>query len=312
MIQKTIPPVDRNLLESELSPAKFLRPTNNGNKEIYIFSHHDSPNLMQEIGRLREISFRDAGGGTGLELDLDEFDLSEDPYKQLIVWSPQDREIVGGYRFIEGSLIPLIDGQPHCATAELFHFSDRFLEEYLPHMIELGRSFVQPAFQPTFNIRKGMYSLDNLWDGLGALTIDFPEIKYFFGKITMYPRFNILARDMILYFLDKYFADREKLVTPIHALDLVTDMQELEDIFTSNSYDEDYKTLMKNVRRLNENIPPLVNAYMNLSPTMKVYGTAINHSFGEVEETGILITIDDIYDFKKERHVADYEPRQQR
>lgn len=308
-MENIIPPVPKDKILAELTQEKFLRTTNNGNKEIYVFNHHDSPNLMMELGRLREISFREAGGGTGKETDLDEFDLSDDPYKQLIVWSPEDLEIVGGYRFIEGNKIPLVDGQPHCAVAELFHFGEKFLQEYLPYTIELGRSFVQPNFQPTSNIRKGMYSLDNLWDGLGALTIDYPQIKYFFGKITMYPRFNTTARDMILFFLNKYFADSEKLVTPFEPLELETDIQELESVFTSESYEEDYKTLTKNVRAFNENIPPLVNAYMNLSSTMKVYGTAINHTFGEVEETGILISIADIYDIKKERHIVGYESR---
>lgn len=310
-MEAIIQPIDPKLIESELTEKTFLRKTNNGNKEIYIINHKESPNIMLEIGRLREISFRDAGGGTGKPIDIDEFDTNETPYQQLLVWSPEDKEIIGGYRFINGKDIKIDDkGDAYCATAELFHFSELFIKEYLPYTIELGRSWVQPKYQPTYNIRKGLFSLDNLWDGLGAITLDYPEMKYFFGKITMYPRFNITARDMILFFLKKYFPDKENMVYPHEPLNIITDIEELNNTFNTGSYDEDYRILMKNVRRFNESIPPLVNAYMNLSSTMKSFGTAINHNFGKVEETGILITINDIYDIKKHRHIATYKKYQ--
>ncbi len=306
-VKKVIDAVDPKLIEQELTKDRFVRDTNNGKKEIYIITYHDSPNTMRELARLREISFRDAGGGTGKELDIDKYDTSENPYKQLIVWCPNEKHIVGGYRFIEGyNLGKDENGIPDSATARLFKFSDKFINDYLPYTIELGRSFVQPIYQPTYNIRKGLYSLDNLWDGLGALTIDFPEIKYFFGKITMYPRFNIIARDMILYVLEKHFSDKENLMDPHIQLSMGSDIKELESVFNNDKYEDDYKILMKYVRRYKESIPPLMNAYMNLSPSMKMFGTAINTHFGNVEETGILVTINDIYDIKKDRHISVY------
>lgn len=307
-MKKIIDPVDPALIMAELTEDKFVRDTNNGHKKIYIITHHDSPNTMLELGRLREVSFRDAGGGTGKEVDIDEFDTDAvSPFKQLIVWSPLDKVIIGGYRFLEGEKIRRTpDGNYFSPTAQLFRLSDCFIQDYLPHTIELGRSFVQPDYQPAYNLHKGLYSLDNLWNGLGALTIDYPEIKYFFGKITMYPRFNIRARDMILYFLHKHFPDPDELARPYEPLTIVTDPVELEMIFTGTNYDEDYRILIKNVRILNETIPPLVNAYMNLSASMRMFGTSINHHFGGVEESGILITIEDIYDIKKDRHVSSY------
>jgi hypothetical protein len=307
-MKRIIAPVDPELIEGELTDEKFVRDTNNGHKKIFIITHHDSPNTMLELGRLREVSFRDAGGGTGKEVDIDEFDTDPvAPFKQLLVWSPEDRAIIGGYRYLEGPQIRKNEqGNHFTPTAELFRLSPRFINEYLPYTIELGRSFVQPFYQPTYNIRKGIYSLDNLWDGLGALTIDNPGIRYFFGKITMYPRFNIRARDMILYFLHKHFPDPDELVRPHEPLIIMTEQAELEEIFQGNTYDDDYRILMKNVRILNENIPPLVNAYMNLSATMRMFGTSINRHFGMVEESGILITIEDIYDIKKDRHVSSY------
>ncbi|MCK9616716.1 MAG: GNAT family N-acetyltransferase [Lentimicrobiaceae bacterium] len=306
-MEDIISPIEKKLLEKELISNKLQRKTNKGNNLIYIISAHNSPNVMLEIGRLREISFRGAGGGTGKAVDIDEFDTCTDAYQQLIVWNPRDKEIVGGYRFINcKDIIFQPDGKPHLATSELFDFSKEFLKNYLPVTIELGRSFVQPLYQPLTNMRRGMYSLDNLWDGLGALIIDYPGIKYFFGKITMYPHFNIKARDMILFFIEKYFFDTQLLISPIVPVLRQTSLAELESIFIGKNYNADYKILNKAVRNCNENIPPLVNAYMNLSSTMRMFGTAINEGFGAVEETGILITIDDIYPAKKERHLMTY------
>ena len=303
----TIPPVDPSLLVEELTKDKFVRKTNNGNNVIYIFDYHDSPNLMREVGRLREITFHDAGGGTGMEIDIDEFDLGEKPFRQLIVWNPEEKEIVGGYRFAPGyNLTVTPERHVLSPTAELFHFSEKFIEEFLPKSIELGRSFVQPNYQPQYNLRKGMYSLDNLWDGLGAIVIDYPEIKYLFGKVTMYPHYDHLARDLVLYFMQKFFPDPDHLLMPIETLPLRHEKNYLDSIFSGESYEENFKILVQRVRAQNENVPPLVNAYMSLSATMRTFGTSLNKGFGNVEETGILVTIDDIYDFKKDRHISTY------
>lgn len=304
-----IPPVDKEILESELTEDKFVRKTNNGGNLLYIFTAHDSPNLMREVGRLREESFRHANGGTGQEVDIDDFDICENPYKQLIVWDPDSRQILGGYRFqICDEHTVDADGNVLLSTSELFKFSDGFIKDYLPHMIELGRSFVVPAYQSTSKLRKGLYALDNLWDGLGAIVVEAPEKKYFFGKVTMYPSYNVNARNHLLYFLEKHFSDQEGLVTPIVPMETNMDRESLAKIFHTD-YAEDYKILSKSVRNLGELIPPLINSYMNLSPTMKVFGTAINHHFGDVEETAIMVTIKDIYPAKVERHIKTYAPR---
>jgi hypothetical protein len=251
------------------------------------------------------LTFRDAGGGTGLDCDLDEYDTHEEiAFKQLLVWNPREQEIIGGYRFIHGKDLKVRpDGQVDTPTSELFTLSDRFISEYLPYTIELGRSFVQPAYQPTVDLRKGMYALDNIWNGLGAIVVQNPDVKYFFGKITMYPHFNLQARDMILYFMKMYFGDAKKLVYPRVPLLIQTPEEELKQYFVGGSFEKDYRLLVQGVRAQKENIPPLVNAYMNLSSTMLSFGTSLNHHFGDVEETGILVTIDDIYDFKKDRHI---------
>ncbi|MGL5888715.1 MAG: GNAT family N-acetyltransferase [Bacteroidia bacterium] len=305
-MQPVIPPVDRTLIEQELNADTFIRHTNNGDNLLYIVNIHNAPNTVREIGRLREVTFRAAGGGTGLDCDLDELDTCENCYEQLIVWNPADREIVGGYRLIRCEKARNAQGKYHLATMELFSFSEKFENEYLPVTIELGRSFVQPAYQPSATNRKGLFSLDNLWDGLGALIIDNPDIKYFFGKVTMYRHFNVTARDYILQFMDHYFPDPDNLVWPHHPVERATPVAELEAEFAGQNYKDGHRILNQHVRNLGENIPPLVNAYMNLSGTMRNFGTAINDEFGDVDETGILVTIADIYDSKKERHVSSY------
>lgn len=306
-MEEIIAPIDRKILKSELTEERRLRFTNKSNNEIYIITWKNAPNVLKEIGRLREIAFRAAGGGSGKSADLDEYDLMENPYKQLIVWDPEAEEILGGYRYMFGDEVELDEeGQPVLATAHMFNFSEKFLKEYLPTTVELGRSFVTLEYQSTRKGSKSLFALDNLWDGLGALTVIRPNVKYFFGKMTMYPSYNRLGRDMILYFLKKHFDDKDRLIVPVHPLQIEADPAELEKLFCCSSFKEDYRILNTEVRKLGYNIPPLVNAYMSLSPTMRMFGTAINEEFGDVEETGILIAVDEILEEKRVRHIESF------
>lgn len=306
-MEDIIAPIDKEVLKSELTEDKRLRFTNKSNNEIYIVTWKNAPNVLKEIGRLREIAFRAAGGGTGKSMDLDEYDLMENPYQQLIVWDPEAEEILGGYRYLLGDEVEFdADGKPLLATAHMFNFSEKFLKDYLPTTIELGRSFVTLEYQSTRAGSKGLFALDNLWDGLGALTVVMPQVKYFFGKMTMYSSYNRFGRDMILYFLKKHFNDKDKLITPMQPLLIETDEKILDKLFCYDTFKEDYKVLNTEVRKLGYNIPPLVNAYMSLSPTMRMFGTAINDGFGDVEETGILIAVDEILEEKRVRHIESY------
>lgn len=306
-MEEIIAPIRREILKSELTEERRLRFTNKSHNEIYVITAHNAPNVMQEIGRLREIAFRAAGGGTGKSVDIDEYDTMPHPYKQLIVWNPEAEEILGGYRYLLGNEVEFDEhGKPVLATAHMFDFSERFLNDYLPYTVELGRSFVTLEYQSSRAGTKGLFALDNLWDGLGALTVIKPNVKYFFGKMTMYPSYHRQGRDMILYFLNKHFADSDKLITPIKPLQLETDPKSLEALFCCESFKEDYRILNSEVRKLGYNIPPLVNAYMGLSPTMRMFGTAINYGFGDVEETGILIAVDEILAEKRLRHIESF------
>lgn len=307
MEQPIIQPIDKEVLKSELTPDKRLRMTNKSNNEIYVITAHNAPNVMQEIGRLREIAFREAGGGTGKEVDIDEFDTCERCYKQLIVWNPEAEEIIGGYRYLLGTDWEYNDkGQPILATSHMFHFSEKFIKDYAPQTVELGRSFVSLPYQSSRMGAKSLFALDNLWDGLGALTVIRPNIRYYFGKMTMYPSYIRKGRDMILYFLKKHFDDKEHLIIPMKPLQLESDVREFEVLFSGKDFKDDYRILNREIRKLGYNIPPLVNAYMSLSPTMKLFGTAINYGFGDVEETGILIAVDEILEEKRQRHIDSF------
>lgn len=305
MAEKIIDPISKDKIQEELTPERLLRTTNKGGNEIYVVDSRNAPNTMREIGRLREIAFRSAGGGTGKSCDIDFFDTMEPPCRQLIVWSPEDREIIGGYRFILGKEIKIENGRPRIATSHMFSFSPRFIEEYLPRTIELGRSFVRLEYQSSRAGAKAIFALDNLWDGLGALTVEHPEIQFLFGKFTMYPGYDRECRDMLLYFLNKHFPDPDELSRPYFPI-YPSHPERFEALFPGNDFKEDYKILNAHIREHGINIPPLVNAYMGLSPTLKIFGTAINDEFGDVEETGIFLTISEVYDEKKDRHINSY------
>ena len=306
-MEDIIAPISKEVLKSELTPDRRLRFTNKSHNEIYIVTAHNAPNVMLEIGRLREIAFRAGGGGTGCSVDIDEYDTMANPYKQLVVWNPEAEEILGGYRYLRGDEVEFDEyGKPVLATAHMFDFSEKFLKEYLPYTIELGRSFVTLEYQSSRAGSKGLFALDNLWDGLGALTVIKPNMKYFFGKMTMYPNYHRQGRDMILYFLNKHFADPDRLIVPFEPLLLETELGILKEIFCHDTFKDDYRILNAEVRKLGYNIPPLVNAYMGLSPTMRMFGTAINEEFGAVEETGILIAVDEILESKRLRHIESF------
>jgi len=307
-MENIIEPIDRKILETELTPDRFLRKTNAADNDIYMIDAHNAPNVMLEIGRLREITFRTAGGGTGKSVDIDEYDTCEVPFKQLIVWNNKEKEIISSYRFILGRDVPLDEnGYPHTPCSKLFRFSQKFIENQWQKSIELGRSFVQPKYQATNDSRLGLFSLDNMWDGLGTLVVDYPDQEYFFGKMTMYNSYNRVARNMILNFLEKRFKGDTSLITPFNPTQ--KSEKPLKEIFTGGTLAEDFKILNHNILDIKTTIPPLIKAYMSLSSTMQYFGVSANEEFGEVEEIAILLTIKDIYEKKISRHINTYQKR---
>ncbi len=310
-MEDIIAPISRGILEQELNEKTFLRYTNKGGNELYVVNAVTAPNTLLEIGRLRELAFRDSGGGTGLACDLDDYDQGDHAYQQLIVWDPDAKEIIGGYRYIKCK--DAIDGQGniHLSTTHYFEFSAQFVTDYLPTTIELGRSFVQPKYQGKEGGKKALFSLDNLWDGLGALVVLNPDIEYFFGKVTMYKSFDLAARDHILAFMQHRFPDKEGLLRSKPELleSIKTDVSAFIQEIEGMDYKTAYNTLSNYVKSKGESVPPLINSYMSLSNTMRTFETANNPDFGDVEETCILVSIKDIYPEKSERHIKSFEQK---
>jgi len=302
-----IDPVPVELIKAELTKSKKLEDTNKGHNELYIVTWQDSPNVVTEIGRLRELAFRNAGGSTGNAVDLDEYDKMENPYKQLIVWDPDNEAIIGGYRFIFGSDAKFDDnGQPILASSHQFRFSKKFINEYLPHVMELGRNFVSPEYQSSKNGAKSIFAFDNLWDGLVALIMKHPGMLYFFGKITLYPSYDPIAKDLIYHFLWKHFGDKDELVRPWDDQSIMpaSDPKLMDLVVNKDDLLEDYKLLKAAARMRGVNVPPNVTAYISITSQMLMFGTAVNRLMHNIEDTSVLIPFDSIYSEKKRRHIG--------
>jgi len=308
MMKPIIPPVDKEILKKELSKERFLRPTNKAHNEIYVITAHNAPNVMREIGRLRELSFRSWGGGTGEEIDTDKFDYMEKPYHQLIVWNPHAEEIIGGYRYLPGLDVDYDEkGQPKFVMAHLFHFSDKFIKEYIPYTIELGRAFVQPDYQTSKMGTKSLFALDNLWDGLGALVHTVKSSRYFIGKVTIYENFPLNARELIYEYMFRYFPDPDQLIVPKNTVHVSEKNEALaKELFIEKDVTSNYKVLQKAVRAEGETIPPMFSAYIGLTDTMRVFGSIVDPDFGNVYETGIMITMADLLEAKRKRYIDPY------
>ncbi len=303
-MEQIIDPVDVSLIESELTPEKKLGDTNKGGNELYVVTWHDSPNTVREIGRLREVSYRDAGASSGKSMDLDEYDMMDNPYHQIIVWDPEAKAIIGGYRYILGTDVAFKeDGQPNITSSHLYRFSDSFIKDYLPHVMELGRSFVAPEYQSSKAGAKSLFTMDNLWDGIATVILHHTDTWYFLGKMTIYPSYDLTARNLIIHFMDKHFYDPQELVRPKNPLTVNDDARLMDLILAEDDLKKDYRILKDAVRKLGTNIPPLVNSYINISSTTKMLGSCINDELGDAIETGILICFDEIYEDKRERHM---------
>lgn len=300
-MQAIIPEVDRDLLEKELE-GHLLRPSNKADNLIYDITSHECPNVMREIARLREISYRDGGGATGREMDIDEMDTMPKPYHQLLVWDQEHRQIIGGYRYLLGSEAEIRDGQPFITSAHLFHYSERFIRDYLPKTIEFGRAFVQPMYQKREMGVKALFALDNIWDGIGAIMHNHPQLQYMIGKVTIYPDYNATARELIYAYLDRFHRGEEGLFEPYHPLPLPT----IDKPFEGTDPQENYHILQHAVREQGTVIPPMFSAYLNITNDLQFFGNAINDELANVYETGIMVDLNTVYQEKKERYITPY------
>ena len=301
-MEAIINPVDTELLLRELE-GHMVRPTNKANNVIYDITAHECPNVMREIARLREISYRDGGGATGKSMDIDEMDTMPKPYHQLIVWDPENKQIIGGYRYLFGSEAEMRDGQPFITSAHLFHYSERFIRDYLPQTIEFGRAFVQPMYQKREMGVKALFALDNIWDGIGALVHNNPQLRWMIGKVTIYPDYNETARKLIYTYLRRYHSGEEGLFGPYHPLP--ADSLSV-DPFTGDDAQENYHILQHAVREQGTVIPPMFSAYLNLTNDLQFFGNTVNDELANVYETGIMVDLQTVLPEKRERYINPY------
>ena len=304
-METIIPAVERDLLVRELE-GHLLRPSNKADNLIYDITAHECPNVMREIARLREISYRDGGGATGLSMDIDDMDTMPKPYHQLIVWDPEHLQIIGGYRYLLGEEAEIRNGQPYITSAHLFRYSERFIRDYLPKTIEFGRAFVQPMYQTREMGVKALFALDNIWDGIGALVHNYPQLRWMIGKVTIYPNYPVEARELIYAYLNRYHKGEEDLFAPYHPFNSQLSALNFPLPFEGEDKQENYHILQHAVREQGTVIPPMFSAYLNLTNDLQFFGNAINDELANVYETGIMVDIDTIYPEKKERYINPY------
>lgn len=300
--------VDRNLIKKELTKKAFLRPTNKADNDIYDITAREAPYTMREIARLREVSYRASGGSTGNEMDIDEMDTALNPYHQLIVWDRENEEIIGGYRYLCCDQCKLdSNGQPLITSAHLYHYSEYFIRNYLPYTIELGRAFVQPKYQDRSMGVKSLFALDNIWDGIGAVLYNHPNMRYLIGKVTIYPDYDETSRNLIYTYLRRFHNDSKGLFSPYHPVEISCEAQEIaDDLFIGTDPTFNYQLLQRAIRARGSVIPPMFSAYLNVTGTLESFGNAINDELSNVYETGILVKVEDINQNKYDRYIGAY------
>ena len=303
-----IEPVSRKLLREELTTDRLVRPTRIGSNEVYIFTALKAPNLMQEVGRLRELTFRVAGAGFGTAVDIDHFDTDEYPCRQLIVWDPVAYEIIGGYRF---NIFHKFKGKPlrdiPLANKSLYSISKTFTFEYIPYLVELARAFIQPKYQPKFAGRKAAFSLDNIWDGLGALVVKYPFIRYFFGRLTFFSNYDPTVRDLAFYFFAKHLQGNPALLSAKKPFEFPTLLNDLEKVIGGSSIKDDFTKLNQAAKNHGTTIPPLVKSYFNVSGTLRVFEPVFDSYFASSYAAAILVTIADVYPAFVKRYITPYQ-----
>lgn len=294
MAEPIIPPVAREALERELAGLRPVAEAVRGGCRLYSFRAAEAPALMREVGRLREEAFRSAGGGTGREVDIDADDTACGGYRQIVAWDPRRRAVTGGYRYI---VCAECDPR-NISTSHYFHFSGEFRERYVPHAVELGRSFVAGA--SAAGAARPLFSMDSLWQGLGAVVASHPGVRYLFGKVTVYRHYDVEARRLLMAFLRRFFGAGSRLIAAF-APEAADDS--CGGVFASGGYAENCALLHALLRRRGERVPPMINAYMRLCPSMQVFDTTVNRDFGDVYETAVLLPLEGMRSDKKDRYL---------
>jgi len=300
-MENILEPVTREKLIKDLNHCKLIRNTLRKNNEVYSFTFQEAPSLMIEVARLREKAYRSIGCGSGKSVDIDQFDKGPDAYRQLIVWNPKDREIIGGYRYAIGK--NYLQQTHQLSMSHYFRFSKKFVSEYLPQSIELGRAWVNPLYQPSANESRSIFALDNLWEGIGAVIAENKEVQFLYGKVTIPESYHQIARILLTWFMNHYLRDTDHLLFPRTPVDSPTVLSIGGIEIVGSNPEQDFRIISNYIKSLGTVVPPLINAYMKLASKIVAFGTAVNPELDHAFETGILIDVKDIFPEKYSRYV---------
>ena len=240
-------------LHKELQQAKKIGATRDNN-EIYLLDYHRDSAVLREVGRLRELTFREVGEGTGQKRDTDNYDRH---YKHLVLWNVKNKEIAGSYRLGEGQSILARRGMKGLYTSSLYRFEPA-MEKYFNEGVELGRSFVAPQYW-------GKACLDYLWQGLGAYLAHNPQIRYLIGPVSMSAEYPRELMDMLVYFYHRYYACPEHLAKANHPYLLSTErMEQLANHFGEHNADDAFDFMQQYFVQKGHRLPVLFKQYTAL------------------------------------------------
>lgn len=291
-------PEPRHLIKAELKNANLIGSTGD-NKQIYLVEFEYAPSLLNEIGRLREYSFRKVGEGSGQKRDLDRYD---EYYQHLVLWDDEALEVVGAYRIGECGWILSLEGRAGLYLNELCTMSDSF-EGYLENSIELGRSFIQPKYW-------GSRALDYLWHGIGAYLKHNPQIRYMIGPVSISGAYPQSAKDALVYFYSLYFGDDQQLVqarAPYHLSSYAKD--EYSALFSGDNYREDFRALKEYLNAFNVTVPTLYKQYSELCEEggIRFMDFGVDADFNNCIDSYILVDVNKIKPIKRKRYIGSQE-----
>ena len=292
-----IHPVDRKLLKAQLRKKDLIGLTND-EKEIYFVDFISSPDVVKEISRLREITFRKVGEGTGNKADRDIYDKN---YKHLVLWDDDKLEIAGAYRIGFCREIISENGINGLYSSTLFNYSER-LTNRLDVSLELGRSFVQAKYWNT-------NALSYLWQGLGAILLINPEIKFLFGGVSLSNSYLKEAKELIIYFYKKWFrADSNLAYAKNRFIISEKRNEELKNIFSSDDYKNEFKILKNMLKVYGHSVPTLFKQYSELCEKggIEFLDFGIDADFQNCVDGLIMVEVDKIKYSKKEKYINNH------
>ena len=286
-------PQDRRAIKQELKSALLLGETAD-QKKIYLFDYQPDSAVMQEIGRLREMTFRQVGEGTGKKRDLDQYDRD---YRHLILWDEQELEIAGAYRI--GEVGRIHESGREIYSAELFDYQDK-MQPYFAKGIELGRSFVSPKYW-------GKRSLDYLWYGIGAYLKQFPEVQYLFGPVSLSNSYPEFGKALIVEYYRRYFADADNLAIARTPYQMDAEMLDRVNATFEGSAETDFVLMREQLTHMQVTVPTLYKQYADVCEPggVRFIDFNVDANFGHCIDGLVMVDLHKLRDNKRKRYLGE-------